>query len=86
MRLMTVEGWGCGECSAEETQGDPAALCDGCAKALCIACIEVATACAHCEVLVCRHCALRLFSLDCDGCGFALHYACEAKGCGTCAA
>lgn len=90
MRKAKVESWVCGDCSADVDTESLFAWCDGCSKVLCVTCLDVAVSCVRCDTLVCRHCLLRFFGVDCaGGCGEALHTDCAqalshplCEGCG----
>ena|SRR5688572_1541334 len=70
--------WECGDCGLPVDEDESFAWCDGCAKLLCEECLDEATTCEKCDLMVCRHCSLRRFSLSCDGCGVEIHTDCPA--------
>ncbi len=81
MQVVTAEAWECGDCGAAVSGESLFAYCDGCARPLCVACLESAAPCECCDLLACRHCALRLFAVECPGCAAPLHLACvERRG------
>ncbi len=81
MQLAAVEAWECGDCGSAVTGEALFAYCDGCARTLCVSCLEDAQMCDGCDVLSCRHCVIRLFAVECPGCQAPLHVACvERRG------
>jgi hypothetical protein len=76
MRIAEAGKWECGECRSALQAGEAFAWCDGCSNVVCEECLDEATACERCDLIACRHCSLRRFTDNCDGCGMELHTDC----------
>lgn len=79
MARNRVEAWECGECGVHVDSDVLFAWCDGCGRALCVSCLEAATTCDICDVVMCRHCSPKAFAVECSGCGKPMHVDCFSK-------